>query len=96
LFSASSFLFNAASIAGQLGSNQQMRLEIDWFNDSLSVFRDFLTNVFATVLLMVDWTITPKNPFMAIDPALEKVLTANEIREMFGFEPLQIAPNESV
>jgi hypothetical protein len=88
-------LANVAT-AGQLGSNQQMRLEIDWFNDSLSVFRDFLTNLFATVLPMVDWSITPKNPFMAIDPALEKVLTANEIREMFGFEPLQIEPNESV
>jgi hypothetical protein len=89
-------LANVAT-AGQLGSNQQMRLEIDWFNDSLSVFRDFLTSVFATVLPMVDWSITPKNPFMAIDPALEKVSTPNEIRAMFGVPPLEnTAPNESI
>jgi hypothetical protein len=95
-------LANVATV-GQLGSNQQMRLEIDWFNDSLSLFRHFITGVFTDLFGVGDWELNPKNPFMAIDPVLATVLTPDEIREMFGFEPLKvavepltIAPNESV
>jgi hypothetical protein len=80
-----------------------MRLEIDWFNDSLSLFRHFITGVFTDLFGVGDWQLSPKNPFMAIDPVLATVLTPDEIREMFGFEPLKvvvepltIAPNESV
>jgi hypothetical protein len=95
-------LANVASV-GSLGNNQQMRLEIDWFNDSLSLFRHFITGVFTDLFGIGDWQLSPKNPFMAIDPVLATVLTPNEIREIFGFEPLKvaveplkIAPNESV
>lgn len=80
-------LANVAT-AGSLGSNQQMRLEIDWFNDSLSVYRHFIAGVFAKLFGVGDWALNPKNPFMAIDPALVAVLTPDEIRAKFGEVPL--------
>jgi len=73
-----------------------MRLEIDWFNDSLSVYRQFIGSVFAQLFGIGNWELSPKNPFMAIDPALVAVLTPDEIRNLFGYEPLTPAPNESV
>ncbi len=88
-------LANVAT-AGSLGSNQQMRLEIDWFNDSLSVYRQFIGSVFAQLFNIGNWELSPKNPFMAIDPALVAVLTPDEIRNLFGYEPLTPAPNESI
>jgi hypothetical protein len=83
------------SNAGQLSSNQQIAVEIKRLNIDLQPLRDFICNTLNKVTGL-QLSIIESKPITDIDPVLEKVLTADEIREIYGYEPLTIIPDANI
>jgi hypothetical protein len=83
------------SNAGQLSSNQQIAVEIKRLNIDLQPLRDFICNTL-NLVTGLQLSIIESKPITDIDPVLEKVLTADEIREIYGYEPLTITPNANI
>jgi hypothetical protein len=75
------------STSGQLSSTQQIAVEIKSLNINLQPLRDFICQILNEVTGL-QLSIIESKPITDIDPVLEKVLTADEIREIYGYEPL--------
>jgi hypothetical protein len=83
------------SNAGQLSPNQQIATEIKRLNIDLQPLRDFICRMLH-VVTGLQLSIAQSNPITDIDPVLEKVLTADEIRNIYGYEPLTPNPNANI
>jgi len=83
------------SNAGQLSSNQQIAIEIKRLNLDLQPLRDFICRILH-VVTGYELSIAQSNPITDIDPVLEKVLTQDEIRNIYGYEPLTPTPNANI
>jgi hypothetical protein len=75
------------SEAGKLGSSQQLALEVKAFNNNLQPLKQLLIDSLQEVTGAAV-VLTPLQPITDVDPVLERVLTADEIRKIFGYDPL--------
>jgi hypothetical protein len=78
------------SEAGKLGSSQQLALEVKAFNNDLQPYKQLLTNSILEVYGS-EVKLEPLEPIAFIDPILAEVLTEEEKRKIFGFEPRDYA-----
>lgn len=77
------------SDAQVLGNTQALANVIVELNSYINPIQRMISETFALLYPGQDWTITQFTPISYLPPELMEVLTDNEIREMFGYEPVE-------